>query len=60
MEPRSKGGEVAEPKAPKAPKERSTLAMLLVLQQALSSTQDARIVVLSLVVLLVIAIKLNQ
>jgi hypothetical protein len=52
---------VAEPKAPKTPKERSTLAMmLLVLQQALVSTQDARIVVLSLVVLLVIAIKLNQ
>jgi hypothetical protein len=46
---------------PKAPKERSTLAMmLLVLQQALVSTQDARVVVLALVVLLVIAIKLNQ
>jgi hypothetical protein len=37
------------PKAPREPEERSTLAMmLLVLQQALVSTQDAKVVVLSL------------
>jgi hypothetical protein len=52
---------VAEPKAPKAPKERSTLAMmLLVLQQALVSSQDTKVVMLALAVMLVLAAKLNQ
>ena len=49
------------PKEPQEPEERSTLAMmLLILQQVLVSTQDAKVVVLALAVLLVLAVKLNQ
>lgn len=53
---------MAESRAPKAPREeeRATLPMmLLILQQVLASTQDARVVMLVLAVLLVIAVRLN-
>jgi hypothetical protein len=50
---------LAPPELPEPHDERSRLVlMLLVLQQAMTASQDLRVVVLSLVVLLVMAIKL--
>ena len=55
----TEGVRLAPPELPEPHDERSKLIlMLLLLQQAMTASQDVRVVVLSLVVLLVMAIRL--